>query len=90
MNAKTTKVTVEAAENEVSENYEYFKKMQAEWLDGHLSDHALIHHQKLVDFFESENDAIHTGVREFGWGNFSVQSVKNDPIDLGHQSNILF
>ena len=35
MNAKTTKVTVEAAEKEVSENYEYFKKMRDEngWTD---------------------------------------------------------
>ena len=86
----TTQSETVTAEKEVSENYKYFKKMQAKWLDGHLSDYALIHKQKLVAFFESEKDAVHTGVRDYGWGNFSVQSVRNEPVDLGHQSNVLF
>ena len=79
-----------AAEKEVSANYQYFKKMQPEWRDEHLLEFALIHHQELVAFFESEKDAINTGVRDYGWGNFSVQSVKNDPIDLGYQSHVFF
>lgn len=86
----TTKDAIQPAEKEVSDNYEYFKEMRPKWINGHLSDYVLIHHQKLVDFFESEKDAIHTGVREYGWGEFSVQSVKNPPADLGYQSNVLF
>ena len=86
----TTQSKMVTAEKEVSKNYRYFKEMQAEWLDGHMSDYALIHKQKLVEFFESEKDAVRTGVRDYGWGNFSVQSVRNEPVDLGHQSNVLF
>ena len=86
----SSKNEVVAAEKEVSENYKYFKKMRPEWKNGHLSDYALIHHQKLVDFFESENDAIRTGIREYGLGYFSVQSVRDNPVDFGHQSNVLF
>lgn len=85
-----TKDEIAAAEKEVSANYQYFKKMQPEWRDEHLVEFALIHHQKLVDFFESEKDAIKVGIRYYGVGKFSIQSVKNDPFDLGHQSNILF
>jgi len=86
----TTKDEIAAAEKEVSANYEYFKQMQPEWLDEHLLEFALLHRRQLVDFFESENDAIKVGVMRYGMGNFSVQSVKNDPIDLGYQSNVLF
>ena len=86
----TTQSEMVAAEKEVGKNYAYFKNMQTKWLVDHISDYALIHRQKLVDFFESEKDAINTGVREYGWGKFSVQSVRDAPIDLGHQSNVLF
>ncbi len=86
----TTKIEIAAAEKEVSANYKYFKKMQPEWRNEHLLEFVLIHHQELVDFFESENDAIKVGIRHYGMGKFSVQSVKNDSIDLGYQSNVLF
>ena len=86
----TTKTELAQAEKEVSDNYDYFKKMQPAWEHDHLADHALIHHQKLVAFFESEKDAIHTGVRDYGWGNFSVQSIRERLIDFGHQHHVLF
>ena len=85
-----TKTEIAAAEKEVSANYQYFKKMRPEWYNEHSMEFALIHHQKLVDFFESEKDAIRTGIRQYGMGKFSVQSVQDNPIDLGHQSNVLF
>ncbi|MDD9810319.1 MAG: hypothetical protein OXU71_01170 [Gammaproteobacteria bacterium] len=81
---------IAAAEKEVSANYEYFKQMQPEWRGEHLLEFALIHRQQLVDFFESENDAVKVGIKDYGMGKFSVQSVKDDPIDLGYQSHALF
>jgi len=81
---------IAAAEKEVSANYEYFKQMQPEWRAEHLLEFALIHRQQLVDFFESENDAVKVGIKHCGMGKFSVQSVKDDPIDLGYQSHVLF
>jgi len=86
----TTADEIAAAKKEVSANYEYFKQMQPEWRDEHLLEFALLHRQQLVDFFDSENDAVKAGIKQYGMGNFSVQSVKNDPIDLGSQGNILF
>ena len=86
----TTKDQIKAAEKEVSANYQYFKKMQPEWRDKHLTEFALIHHQQLVDFFANENEAIDIGINQYGMGKFSVQSVQNIPIDLGYQSNALF
>lgn len=86
----TTKDEIAAAEKEVRANYEYFKQMQPEWRDAHLLEFALIHRRQLVDFFESENDAVKVGVRQYGMGKFSVQSVRDDPIDLGYQSHVLF
>jgi len=86
----TTADEITAAEKEVSANYEYFKQMQPEWRDEHLLEFALIHRQQLVDFFESENDAIKAGVKQYGMGKFSVQSVRDDPIDLGYQSHVIF
>ena len=86
----TAKNEISAAEKELSKNYKYFQHMQLEWERDHPSDHALIHHQNLVAFFESKRDAIHTGIRTYGWGNFSVQSVRERPIDFGHQHHVLF
>lgn len=86
----TTKSEIEAAEREVSENYKYFQEMLPKWRDGHPSDFVLIHHQELVGFFESENDAVKAGIMQYGMGKFSVQSVLNQPIDLGYQSHALF
>jgi len=86
----TTADEITAAEKEVSANYEYFKQMQPEWRDEHLLEFALIHRQQLVDFFGSENDAIKAGVKQYGMGKFSVQSVRDDPIDLGYQSHVIF
>lgn len=86
----TTQNDIAIAEAEVDKNYKHFLSMLPEWQSGHLSDYTLIHHQQLVDFYESKNDAIRTGIREFGWGHFSVQSVRNRPIDLGYQSHVLF
>ena len=81
---------IAAAEKEVNANYEYFKQMQPEWRGEHLLEFALIHRQQLVDFYESENDAVKVGIKDYGMGKFSVQSVKDDPIDLGYQSHALF
>ncbi len=85
-----TKHETEAAEREVSENYKYFQDMLPEWRKTHVSGHVLIHHQKCVDFFESSSDAIQVGIKDYGLGKFSVQSIQNIPVDLGHQSNVLF
>ncbi|WP_424945704.1 hypothetical protein [Candidatus Spongiihabitans sp.] len=86
----TIKDEVKAAEREVNDNYKYFKKMLPEWRDDHLSEHALIHRQELVMFFQTTHDAIQVGIKDYGLGNFSVQSIRHTPADFGHQSNAIF
>lgn len=81
---------IELAQKEVGDNYQYFKKMLPEWRKQRSSGYALIHHQQLVGFFDTENDAIQVGVKDHDWGNFSVQSVRDNPVDFGYQSNALF
>ena len=87
MNAKTD---IKSAKKEVANNYKYFQKMLPEWRDEHLAEYALIHNQKLVDFFKNDQDAIRIGIKNHGLGHFSVQAVQNASADLGHQSNALF
>ena len=89
----TTKDDMKAAHKEVDANYEFFKKMLPKWRNKKMpayANYVLLHHQQLVDFFESEKDAVRTGERDYGWGNFSVQAIKEVPIDLGFQSHVLF
>ena len=86
----TTKHEVEAAEREVNENYEYFQRMLPEWRKDHMTECVLIHNQESIGFFESMYDAIQVGIKDYGLGKFSVQSIQNIPADLGHQSNVLF
>ena len=81
---------IDAAEREVNENYEYYQKMLPEWRNAHLNEHVLIHHQGLMGFYGSMRDAIQVGIKDYGLGSFSVQSIENIPVDLGHQSNALF
>ena len=69
-----------AAEKEVSQNYEYFLTMLPQWRQTHPTHFALLHNQQLVDFYETENDAIKVGVKDFGWGHFSVQPVNETPM----------
>ncbi len=85
-----TKDKIDAAECEVNGNYDYYQQMLPEWRDAHLNEHALMHHQELMGFYESMRDAIQVGIKYYGLGNFSVQSIEDIPVDFGHQSNALF
>lgn len=86
----STKSEIELAQKEVSDNYKFFKKMLPKWREESPSGFVLIHHQELVGVYENLNDAVQTGIKRHGLGNFSVQSMQQNPIDLGHQSNALF
>ncbi len=76
-----------AAEKEVSQNYEYFLTMLPQWRQTNPTHFALLRHQQLVDFYETENDAIKVGVKDFGWGDFSVQPVNETPVQIYYRAN---
>ena len=74
---------------EVDANFEYFKSQLAKLKTTHLKKFALLHERKIIDFFESENDAIKIGIKSYGEGRFSVQQVVDTRIDLGYQSYVI-
>lgn len=79
-----------AAEKEVDANYEFFLKMQPEWLKTNPDDHALLHRKKLIAFYDDEWDAFHAGIKKYGSGNFSVQPVTEEPLYLGAWHDVVF
>ena len=66
----TTQSERATSEKEVEKNYAYFKKMQAKWLDGHLSDYALIHRQKLIAFLKARKTPSTLASEIMGGGSF--------------------
>lgn len=75
---------------EVDNNFAYFKTKFSEFKKTHFKEFVLLHKEQAIDFFESENDAIKIGMKDYGEGNFSVQQVADIKIDLGYQSCVLF
>lgn len=80
---------IASAKRVVDENFEYFKSRLPELKTAHSNEFTLLHEQTIVDFFESENDAIKEGMKNYGEGKFSVQKVADDHIDLGYQSYVI-
>lgn len=66
---------------EVDNNFVYFKTQLAELKKTHLKEFVLLHKRQIVKFFESENDAIRIGMKDYGEGHFSVQQVADTKID---------
>ena len=83
------KVLVDRATREVRANFEYFRSILPELMKNHYKEFALLHDKGVIAFFESENDAIKTGKRDYGPGGFSVQQVVDARIDLGYQSHLI-
>ncbi len=77
------------AQTEVDNNFAYFKAHFEEFKEEHFQEFALLHHQKIINFFESENDAMTIGMHNYKEGNFSIQQVTDARIDLGYQSYVI-
>ena len=80
---------VKKAKNEVNNNYDFFKTQISQLKRDHLNKFALLHDKKIRDFFVSEDDAIKIGTEKYGEGNFSVQQVNDNSIELGYQSYVI-
>lgn len=80
---------VERALLGVVANFEYFKSQLPELKTKHLKKLALLHTQKIIHFFESENYSIKIGTKDYGEGRFSVQQVADTRIELGCQSYVI-
>lgn len=80
---------IEKAISEVNGNFAYFREKLPEILQSHNNKFALLHHREITDFFDSENDAIKVGMKNYGEGCFSVQKVTDVRVDLGFQSYVV-
>ena len=76
-------------QQEVDLNYKTFQEQLNNLLPEHRGEFALLHHQQIVDFFETSNDAIAAGKAQFPDGLFSVQEVTDRVIDLGFFSHAM-
>ena len=76
-----------AQPSQVDLNYEAFLKLLPELLPSHAGKLAVMHDGKIVDFFDTFQDAVRFGEATFGSiGNFSVQEVTNRVASLGFYS----
>lgn len=75
-------------QDQVSANLRAFCNLLPSLLVNHRGEHALLHDGEVVGFFERSLDAILVGCRRFGEGNFSVESVNDQPEDLGFFSHV--
>jgi hypothetical protein len=70
---------------EVEHNYARLMEQQDELKALHLRKFALLHHTKIIGFYDSEDDAIKVGMEDYSEGNFSVQAIGDRVVDSGDQ-----
>ena len=78
-------------ENQIDKNYDAFRKKLPELLKdkSNLNKFSLWHKQEMVDIYDTEADAIKVGKEKYkAFGNFSVQKITEEIIDLGYISTM--
>lgn len=75
-----------AAPSEVDRNYEAFLAQLPQILARHAGQYALIHQQRIVDYYQSALEAMTEGFQKFGEGAYSVQEVTDESDNLGFYS----
>ena len=73
-------------QKEVDQNFEVFRK-ELPNLASHHGKYALMRHGKIINFYDTLQDAYSTGAAIYDDKIFSVQLVTNQPIDLGFLSH---
>lgn len=71
-------------------NFQAFEKLLGSLLPSQAGRFAVLHDANLVETFDSLNDAIAVAHDKFIDGNFSIQEVTNEPLDLGFYSHARF
>lgn len=72
-----------ALEMEIDQNFDFFQRNLAEFVDRHRGKFALLRNAGVVDFHETVKAAEIEGISQFPDGVFSIQEVSDDPVDLG-------
>jgi hypothetical protein len=76
--------------SQVDTNYAAFKTLLPALLAKHAGKFALLHNGEVVEFFDTPRDAFLAGQKLYeSQDDFSVQEVKDTPVDLGYFSYAL-
>jgi hypothetical protein len=70
-------------ESEVKQNYEAFRLKLPEILGTHRGKFALMHGGEIVEFYDTAGDAYKVGLAKYSAGQFSIQEVTDQSVDLG-------
>jgi len=52
-------------------------------LSANLGKYAIFHEGQLIDYFETNREALREAVQKFATGEFSVMRVETQPVELG-------
>ena len=74
---------------EVDKNYEAFQEVLPDLLQRHPGKFAVMRHQKVMDTFDSVEDAARFAVAEYPDNLFSVQEITDATADQGFFSNAI-
>ena len=70
----------------IDKNYEAFKQKLPSIIAAHAGKFALMRNQEIVDFFDTDRDAVVAGNALYNDGEFTVQEVTQTPVNLGYFS----
>lgn len=70
-------------EKQVDMNYKAFCKELPKILEKYQGKHALMRDSKIVDYFDTFEDAYKSGLNQFSDSLFSIQQVTDVPVNLG-------
>ena len=73
-------------EEQIKNNFKVFIEQLPELLKTHKNEYALMKDGKIIDFFKSLEDTHKKAEMDYKDGIFSIQHVKEMPIDLGYFS----
>jgi hypothetical protein len=54
-----------------------------DYLKSHANEFALMHQQQVISFYPTFQEAVTVGRNQFGRGEFTVQQVRTEPVQLG-------
>lgn len=82
------KAVASASQIEVDRNYEKFLELLPKIIGDHEGKFALMSKGEIVEYYDSFGDACNTGDKFLKRGNYSVQEVTYNAIDLGAFSRV--
>ena len=70
-------------ENQLETNRKAYEEIREEMEREHIGKFILMHDGKIVSIHSDSGDAYSDGCEKFGLGNFSIESVGEQPVQLG-------